>query len=222
MSFKGAIFDLDGVIVDTVPLHFKAWRKMFNEYGKDFTFEDYKEKVDGIPRTAGARAILTDVSDSELEEAAAKKQGYFLELLKTEGINTYDTTRELIKELRSKDIKIAVISSSKNCPHILEKTRYNQLLDAVISGRDILEGKGKPDPWIFLEAMGKLGLKPEECVVFEDAVLGVEAGKRAGMKTVGIDRHGDPKRLAKADLVVNDLGELDHKKLKDLIEGKSG
>lgn len=219
MSLKGAIFDLDGVIVDTVPLHFKAWKKMFNEYGKDFTFEDYKKKVDGIPRLDGARAILKELSKEELEKAAAKKQGYFSEFLKTDGITVYQTSRELIEELRLKGVKIAIISSSKNCSYILDKAGLNDLLDAVIGGRDILEGKGKPDPWIFLTAMERLGLKPEECVAFEDAVLGVEAAKRAKMKTIGVDRHNDPTRLMKADLIIKDLGEVDFNRLKALIGG---
>ncbi len=218
MNFKGAIFDLDGVIVDTVPLHFKAWKNMFNEYGKNFTFEDYKEKVDGIPRMAGARAILKELSDEELDKAAAKKQGYFLEFLETDGINVYQTSRSLMEELRSKNIKIAIISSSKNCPYILQKAGLNHLLDAVISGRDIEAGKGKPDPWIFLEAMARVGLRPDECVVFEDAVLGVEAAKKAEAKTIGVDRHNDPTRLMKADLIVKDLGEVDYKRLKALVE----
>ncbi|MEE8359891.1 MAG: beta-phosphoglucomutase family hydrolase, partial [Candidatus Omnitrophota bacterium] len=219
-DFKGAIFDLDGVVVDTVPLHFKAWKKMFGEQGKDFTFEDYKAKVDGIPRVDGARAVLTELDESGLEKAAARKQEYFLELLKTDGIKVYDTTIDLIKELRSRGIKIAVISSSRSCSFILKETGLLQILDAVISGGDIIEGKGKPDPWIFLSAMAQLGLKPEECVVFEDAVFGVEAGKNAKMKTVGVDRHKDPIRLMKADLVVTDLDELSYNKLKSLIEGK--
>ncbi len=218
MSFKGAVFDLDGVIVDTVPLHFKAWKRMFGEYGKEFTFEDYKEKVDGIPRMAGARAILTDLSENELDKAAAKKQAYFLDFLKTDGINVYETTRRLIEDLRSNGIKIAAISSSKNCPHILEKSGLNPLIDLIISGKDIEPGKGKPDPWIFLAAIKRLGLKPDECLIFEDAVLGVEAGKRAGVKTVGIDRHEDPDSLSKADLIVEDLGEVDYKRLKALVE----
>lgn len=220
MTFKGAIFDLDGVIVDTVPLHFKAWKKMFSDYGKNFTFEDYKAKVDGIPRIDGARAILTDMPLKELEEAAAKKQGYFAEFLEKEGIVVYETSRELIKELREKGIKIAVISSSKNCPYILQKTDLTGLLDAVISGKDILPGRGKPDPWIFSAAMERLGVKPEESVVFEDAVLGVEAAKKANAKTVGIDRHGDPSRLMLADLVVADLAEVDYDRLKKLVEAR--
>jgi beta-phosphoglucomutase len=218
MSFKGAIFDLDGVIVDTVPLHFKGWKKMFGEYGKNFTFDDYKAKVDGIPRIDGARAILPDLPPDELDKAATRKQSYFLEFLKEDGISVYDTTRRLIVDLRAKGIKIAVISSSKNCPYILDKGGMMPLVDAMISGLDILPGKGKPDPWIFLTAMEKIGLKPEECVVFEDAVLGVEAGKLARMKTVGVDRHDDPGRLSKADIIVKDLGELNYAKLKALVE----
>ncbi|MFH1753788.1 MAG: beta-phosphoglucomutase family hydrolase [Candidatus Omnitrophota bacterium] len=217
MSFKGAIFDLDGVVVDTVQLHFRAWKRMFGEYGKDFTFEDYKAKVDGIPRADGARAVLTDFSREELEEAAARKQEYFLELLNAEGIKVYESTTNIIKELSSKGVKIAVISSSRSCSRIVEAAGLLHLLDTVICGEDIAEGKGKPDPWIFLSAAKRLGLKPEECVVFEDAVLGVEAGKRANMKTVGIDRHNDPIRLAKADLVVSDLKEVDYNKLNVLL-----
>jgi len=215
MSFKGAIFDLDGVIVNTVPLHFNAWKKMFKEYGVEFNMKDYENKVDGIPRTDGARAVLTELSEKELEEAASKKQKYFLELINEEGVNVYETTVGLMKELRANGVKIAVISSSRNCPDILRKTRLYPLIDTEISGREIV--RGKPDPWMFLEAAKRLGLRPQECVVFEDAVLGVEAGKRAGIFTVGIDRRGATERLKKADLIVKDLGELDYKKLKGLI-----
>jgi beta-phosphoglucomutase len=216
MSFKGAIFDLDGVIVNTVPLHFKAWKKMFAEYGREFTMKDYEDKVDGIPRADGARAILSDLSDEELEKASARKQGYFLELLGREEVNVYETTVKLIKELRRHGIKIAVISSSKNCPDILEKTGLYSLIDVEINGKQIV--RGKPDPWIFLAAAEKLNLTPRECVVFEDAVLGVEAGKRGGIFTIGIDRRGAPERLKEADLVVTDLSEVDFKKLNTFID----
>jgi len=137
MVFKGAIFDLDGVIVDTVPLHFKAWKRMFGEYGKEFDMEEYKKKVDGIPREDGARAILTDLGPKELEKACDKKQGYYLEYLKKDSVVTYETTRSLITELRAKEIKIAIISSSRNCPQILRATNYYPLIDAEVNGNDI-------------------------------------------------------------------------------------
>ena len=89
-------------------------------------------------------------------------------------------------------------------------------VEVEINGKQIV--RGKPDPWIFVTAAERLNLKPEECIVFEDAVLGVEAGKRGGMFTIGIDRRGAPERLKKADLVIGDLGEVDYKKLNSFIK----
>jgi beta-phosphoglucomutase len=215
MPLRAAIFDLDGVVVDTVPLHFKAWKRMFNEHGHDFSFEDYKQKVDGIPRYDGARAILTELSEDELRKAADNKQVYFRELLDAEDIPRYDTTIALIAALQTAGIKVAVISSSKNCSHILKKIGMYDNLDAVISGNDIT--KGKPDPQIFLMAAERLNAPPHACVVFEDAVLGVEAAKRGEMKCVGIDRYEDPTRLAEADVVITDAGKINVDELKRLF-----
>jgi beta-phosphoglucomutase len=216
MTLEAVIFDLDGVVVNTVPLHFEAWKRMFNEYGHEFTFDDYKQKVDGIPRYDGAKAILTELSDEEIKVAGDKKQGYFRELLDAAEIPRYDTTINLIGELQKNGIKVAVISSSKNCPHILKKIGIYDKLDAVISGADIT--KGKPDPQIFLMAAERLGANPEKCVVFEDAVLGVEAAKNGNMKCVGLDRYGHPERLAKADVVVKDAGEISIANLLELVD----
>ncbi|NQU18994.1 beta-phosphoglucomutase family hydrolase [bacterium] len=214
-SFKAAIFDLDGVIVDTVPIHFKAWKGMFSEYGRDFTFEDYKQKVDGIPRFDGAKAILTDLSGEDIKKACDKKQGYFLESIEKDEIPIHRSTIRLIEELKSRSIKIANISSSKNCKPILKKTGTTNLMDAIVDGNDIT--KGKPDPQIFLMAAERLGVVSSNCIVFEDAVLGVEAAKRAKMYCIGIDRYNSPDRLKEADIVVSDLKELDYNKLIDIF-----
>jgi len=214
MQLKGAIFDLDGVIVDTVGLHFNAWKKMFSDYGKEFTFEDYKAKVDGIPRMSGARAILTDVSDEELEKAASKKQEYFLELLESEGVKAHQSTLDLVKELKQNNIKVAAISSSKNCLPILKKVGVDSWFEVILTGHDIV--KGKPNPQVFLTACEKLGLVPEDCIVFEDAVLGVEAAKRGNFSCVGVDRYKSPERLSKANLVVGDLSEVSLERLRNL------
>ncbi len=215
MPLKAVIFDLDGVIVNTVPLHFKSWKKMFTEYGKKFTFKDYKLKVDGIPRMSGARAILPELSKQELDKAAAKKQKYFLRFLKTEGIEVYTSTVNLIKNLIKNRIKVAVISSSKNCLFILKKAKIVNLFKVIITGNDIK--RGKPHPDVFLLAAKRLKVNPKECVVFEDAVLGVKAGKRAKMKAVGVDRYHKPQRLKQADLVISNLRQINISKLKELI-----
>jgi len=215
VGFKGGIFDMDGVLVNTVPLHFKAWKKMFKEYGKDFSFEDYEVKVDGIPRLDGARAILSELSDGELKKAASKKQKFFLELLDSEGVDVYDDTINLINKIKKMGIKVAAISSSKNCIYILKSAQIDTLFDVIITGNDIK--KGKPDPEIFLLASERMNLFPKECVVFEDAVLGVQAAKTGGFKCVGIDRYNAPERLKKADLVVSDLSQLEIEKIKKLF-----
>src|SRR3990167_2372078 len=121
IKLKGVISDLDGVLVNTVPAHFKAWKKMFSEYGRKFTFQDYKKKVDGIPRTDGARAVLYDLSPGELKKAADKKQKYYLDYINKEGVRVYTTSVRLLKDLKAHGIKIAVISASKNCGLILKK-----------------------------------------------------------------------------------------------------
>jgi len=212
---KAGIFDMDGVVVDTVPLHFEAWKQMFSEYGVDFNFEDYKKKVDGIPRMDGCRNILTDLNDEEIEKAAARKQGYFLKAIDKGEIVVYSSTVSLIYYLKDSGIKVAVISASKNCIEILTRIKIIDELDGVVDGHAIT--KGKPDPQVFLMAAEKLSVSPQDSVVFEDALLGVEAAKNAGMYCVGIDRYQDPARLKKADIIVNDVKELNEAKVKEIF-----
>ncbi|MFH1381041.1 MAG: HAD-IA family hydrolase, partial [Candidatus Omnitrophota bacterium] len=130
-------------------------------------------------------------------------------------IPVYGSTIALIKSLRKKGIKIAVISSSKNCPFILQKTGVDKITDAIVSGDDIT--RGKPDPQIFTMAAKRIGLNVDECVVFEDAYLGVEAAKNGNFKCIGIDRNNNPRRLEKADIIVKDLKEVDYQKLNKLF-----
>lgn len=203
---KGAIFDLDGVIVDTVPFHFKAWQKMFNQYGHDFAMADYLAKVDGRPRLEGAAAILTELSPAEIVKAGDIKQGYYLEFLDSEPLEVFESTIKLIKEMKTNKIKLAAASSSKNAVMILKKIKIFDLFEANVSGSDF--EKGKPDPEIFLTAAKKIGLTPAECVVFEDAKSGVEAAFAGGFSCVGINRHNDSTGLKLANRVVNDLKEI--------------
>jgi beta-phosphoglucomutase len=212
---KGAIFDLDGVVVDTIPLHFEAWKRMFAEYGADFTFEEYKSKVDGIPRTDGAKAILTNLSDEKIIEASDRKQGYFVEYIKKKKIQTFESTITLIDELLNEGIKVAVISSSKNCIAILKRIKLYNKLHAVVDAMQV--SKGKPDPEIFFTAAKRIDVDCNDIIVFEDAALGVKAAKLAGMFCVGIDRYHDPGRLSKADLVVPDLKEINIQRLRNIF-----
>lgn len=217
MKLKGAIFDLDGVIVNTVPLHFKAWKRLFEEYGHKFEMKDYLAKVDGRPRLEGAAAILTEFNEEEIKEAGAEKQFYFLECLEKDPIEIFESSVKLLNEMKKKGIKLAAASSSKNATKILKRINLFNIFDVNVSGADF--EKGKPDPEIFLLAASKMNLKPEECVVFEDAKSGVEAARRGNFFCVGIDRHGNPEALKDAHKIVKDLSEIVLQEIIDMIEG---
>lgn len=217
MALRGIISDLDGVIVDTVPLHFESWRVAFAELGVDFSLQDYMQKMNGIQRLDGARRILAGWDENEIRKAAARKQAIFLESI-AGGVETYPTTIALIRDLAAAGYKTAAISSSRNCETILRSIGLYDLFDTVVTGNDI--ANGKPDPEVFLTAAANLGLEPGECVVFEDAELGVEAARRGAFRCVGIDRAGEPERLRAADIVVGDLAEIDRDRLVRLCEGR--
>lgn len=218
MAIKAAIFDLDGVIVNTVPFHFRAWQRMFEEYGHKFSMEDYLAKVDGRPRLEGAAAILTELSPEEIEKAGAKKQGYYLELLETEPMEIFESSVARIKELKERGIKLAAASSSKNAVRILKKIKLFNVFEVNVSGADF--EKGKPDPEIFLTAAARLKVKPEESVVFEDAKSGVEAALNGRFLCVAIDRHNNPEALKGANVMVKDLSEISVDQILNLKKGR--
>jgi beta-phosphoglucomutase len=217
-EIKGAIFDLDGVIVNTVPLHFQAWKKMFEEYGHPFTMADYLAKVDGRPRLEGAAAILGSLSPEEIRKAGEKKQSYYLGFLESEPIEIFQSTVKLIREMKARGMKLAAASSSKNALRILKKIDLYDIFDANVSGGDFK--KGKPNPEIFLTAASRLGLSPGQCVVFEDARSGVQAAMRGGFPCVGIDRHNHPGVLKGADRIVKDLAEIALAEVLNLKKGE--
>ncbi len=243
-QYDAMVFDMDGVITQTQKTHAKAWQRAFDSFmhsyygGKNFRpFDpdhDYFQFVDGKPRDEGVRSFLAsrDITlpegrKNDDEEALTvsgmckKKNSIFLKLLH-EGVKVYDATIELILKLNNFGFKTAVVSSSKNCRAILQSANILHLFDAIVDGTDkvSLDLKGKPEPDLFLEAAKRIGVKPQRAVVVEDALAGIEAGKRAGFAlVVAIDRHNQKAALknAGADLVVLALSELDiEANIKDL------
>jgi alpha,alpha-trehalase len=237
-QYDAVIFDLDGVITKTADVHARAWKRTFDEYLKGRTDldeetarpfeieEDYRVYVDGKPRYEGVRSFLEsrgidlpygDPSDPPGVETICgignRKNDLFRKVLSEEGVEVYGSTIDLIKSLRDAGIKTAVVTSSKNCPHVLEAAGIANLFDVKVDGGDSarLGLKGKPDPDIFVEAAKDLGVKVKRCVVVEDAVSGVQAGRAGEFGcVVGVDRTGHPAALkeAGADVVVSDLAEV--------------
>ncbi|MFY7911957.1 MAG: beta-phosphoglucomutase [Emticicia sp.] len=214
---KGFLFDLDGVIVETAIFHYQAWRKMANDLGFDIS-EEFNETLKGVSRMDSLNLILEHgnvvLTEEEKLELAAKKNEHYLTLVsKMTADDILPGVREFFAQIKQTDIKIALGSVSKNAKMILEGVGLINDFDAIIDGTKI--SKGKPDPEVFLKGAAELGLSPEECLVFEDAVAGVEAGKNARMKVVGI---GHAEVLTKADIVLPGFENIDLTELLSKIQ----
>ena len=213
MQITACIFDLDGVIVDTARYHFLAWKRLTDQLGILFTEED-NERLKGVSRMASLEIILEignrRLDENRKQEYATLKNNWYIEYIKT---MTPDEILPgclpFIKELRNANFRIAIGSASKNTPMILERVGIRGLFDAVADGNTI--SKAKPDPEVFLKAAEMIGVKPGNCVVFEDAVAGVQAALNAGMLCIGI---GSPKILTEAHFVVSGLSEMNLAKLR--------
>ena len=204
---KACLFDLDGVIVDTAIYHFQAWRRLANELGFDFT-EHQNEQLKGISRMESLELILkwgnVLLSDEEKIEWATRKNAWYLEsVMQMTPNEVLKGVPEFLKELRANGIKVALGSASKNSRLILEKIKMIEFFDVIIDGNNIT--KGKPDPQVFLMGAEATNCKPIDCVVFEDALAGVQAGKAGGMRVIGV---GDPKILNEADFVIKGFEEM--------------
>jgi beta-phosphoglucomutase len=214
-NIEACIFDLDGVIVDTAIYHYKAWKKLANELGFDFT-EEENEKLKGVSRVRSLELILewggVTKNEAEREELASRKNNWYVEMIsQMKPDEILPGAKEFLQACKDAGLKTALGSASKNSMMILEKVGIVPLFDAVIDGNKV--SKAKPDPEVFLKGAEEINVVPQQCVVFEDAIAGVEAAINAGMKVVGV---GSPSVLGKADLVVSGLHEMSLEKLKQL------
>ncbi len=206
-KIKACLFDLDGVIVDTAVYHFQAWRRLANELGFDFT-EHQNEQLKGISRMESLELILKwgNVTLTEAEKLAwaTRKNDWYLDLVKLmTPKEVLPGVEKFLTDLREAGIKIALGSASKNSKLILERINMLDYFDAIIDGNNIT--KGKPDPQVFLMGAEATGSLPTECVVFEDAVAGIQAAKAGGMKAIGV---GAADILTEADFVIAGFEEM--------------
>ena len=207
MALLGSIFDLDGVIVDTAKYHFHAWKRLATEIGVDFT-EEENEKLKGVSRMRSLEIILemggVKANEEEMLELATRKNSWFVEYLNNmtpdevfPGVITF------LEQLKSKGIKIALGSASKNARRALQNIEMVEKFEIIVDGTMV--SKAKPDPEVFITAANRLGLSPHDCIVFEDAVAGVQAAHNGGMKCIGV---GDPQILNEAEIVISTFENL--------------
>lgn len=212
---KASIFDLDGVIVDTAVYHYKAWRRLANQLGFDFTLEQ-NEELKGISRIDSLKIILNwgglSKTEREIQSLATLKNTWYVEMIaKMTPNEILPGARDFLELVRSRGYLTALGSASKNSELILNQIGLMHLFDVLVDGNKVT--KSKPSPEVFLVAASELRVKPEECVVFEDAIAGIQAAKAGKMKAIGI---GNSKVLKEADLVVEGLFEMTIEKMESL------
>tara|TARA_R110002074_G_scaffold26504_1_gene77850 strand:- start:930 stop:1586 length:657 start_codon:yes stop_codon:yes gene_type:complete len=216
MNKKGFIFDLDGVIVDTAKYHFLAWQRLAKSLDIDFT-EEENEQLKGVSRVRSLEKILAwgnkTISEDKFTELMGKKNEEYLSYIaEMDSSEILPDVPRVLETLIEKKQPISLGSASKNARTILERVDLKKHFDAIVDGNDV--SKAKPDPEVFLIAANLLNMKPENCIVFEDSVAGVEAANVANMISIGI---GSKDVLSSAQYVFNDFTEISEDYLNTLI-----
>jgi beta-phosphoglucomutase family hydrolase len=250
LHFDAAVFDMDGVVTKTAAVHSLAWKKMFDEYlhhraavyrepFREFTHAvDYLSYVDGRPRYQGVDTFLksrgiqlpfgTPEDEARKETVCGlgnRKNEFFNRVLEEDGVDLYESTVKLIERMLVGGIKVGLATSSKNCAAVLEKAGITHLfqarVDGVVSAQ--LGLRGKPEPDIFTTASENLGTTRRRTIIVEDAVSGVQAAAKGNFGLViGVAREHNTHELKShgADVVVEDLSELDLNSINNLVREK--
>jgi len=216
MNTKAFIFDLDGVIVDTAKYHYLAWLKIANQLGIEFTHQ-HNELLKGVSRDRSLDIILglgkVEASQEDKNKWLVQKNEDYLSYLVDMNENEIlPGVMPILKYLKEQNQLIALGSASKNARPILEKTGTLPFFDAIVDGNDV--SNAKPDPEVFLLAAKLLNTKPEDSIVFEDSVAGIQAANIGGMVSVGI---GDAKTLHEAKHLFKDFTQMDKNFIDALI-----
>ena len=212
----GFIFDLDGVIVDTAKYHYLAWKNLANSLGFNFT-EAQNEQLKGVSRVASLEILLqlgnVTLSEEKKQTLLIEKNKEYLEYVhQMTSDEILSGVNRMLTFLETNNIKFALGSASKNAPLILEKVGLIHRFSAIVDGNDV--SKAKPNPEVFLIGAEKINMKPENCVVIEDAIAGVQAANSANMISIGI---GDAKVLSEANYVFETMEAITSDFLKNLI-----
>jgi beta-phosphoglucomutase len=219
MELKLAIFDLDGVIVDTAKYHYLAWKRLGDEIGIAFTQKD-NERLKGVSRMRSLD-ILLEIGEQkrdpeEKAQLAAKKNTWYVEYIsQMDSSEILPGVLPFLAELRTAGIATALGSASKNARLILERVALLDYFDTIVDGNVV--SKAKPDPEVFCRCASLLNIAPQKAVVFEDAQAGIEAARHADMLAVGV---GDPSVLSEAHYVISGFESFGLDKLREIWQTK--
>ncbi len=217
-ELKAVIFDLDGVLVDSHYLHYKSWQRLADELGLDFN-EKMGDTYRGMERSECLRILFEEFNNKPAppmdrnKELTDVKNKYYLELLDnaTAGDLLLPGSVELLQSLRAESIRVIIASGSKNAKKVVEHAGFGNLVDKIIDRYDV--EYTKPDPAIFLKGIEAAGVPAENAVGVEDALLGVEALRAAGLKSIGVGHYVDT-----ADLHVEQISDLTINMMRKLLK----
>lgn len=215
---KAVIWDMDGVIADTGPYHLAAWQKVFREKRVSFTEADFRRNFGQRNDTIIRNTLGDGIPRSEIEAIAGKKETAFRQAARGR-LQPLPGVIRLMESLWLHDFKMALASSAPvaNIRLVTDELGVGGYFDVIVAGQDVLEGK--PSPQGFLLAASRLGVAPGKCIVIEDAIAGVAACNRAGMRCVAVTNTHPRQSLSQAELVVDTLEELSAGDLEKLVEG---
>lgn len=211
---QAVIFDLDGVLIDSKKLHYLAWKKFWAKRGITHTWKDFM-KFFGMDNKNIFPLIYKNLSARKIDALGEEKERYYRQIAKGV-LHPTNGTVALLESLKKSRYGIAIATSTpkSNISFVLKQTGLKKYFSAVICASDVK--RGKPHPEIFLKAAKALGAKPQDCIVIEDSVHGIEAAKAAGMKCIALTTTHKPSELTKADMVVKDLSRLSVRNMLEL------
>lgn len=207
MEIRGAIFDMDGVVVDNHKYHFKAWMEFSKKHDFELNEKIYREEFNGKTNADLFNMIFDNPSKEEMQKYAEEKEGLYQKLY-CDDMRSHTGLIDFLDFLHSKKVKMALGTSAPtgNVDFILDGLKLRKYFDVIVDGTQV--EKGKPDPQVYQICAMKIGVDPKHCLVFEDALAGLESGKRAGCTIVGVATSHEAQELKeKTDLIIHDFTE---------------
>ena len=215
-EIKAVIFDLDGTLLDNNDVHLKAWKQYLKENEKQISDEDFKENISGRTNKDAIEHIYQkEMTEDEASKYYLEKEEIYRKMYRPD-IAPITGLQDFLEELHKHKIAMAIATSGiqVNIDFMFNHVPIKKYFKKIVNSGDV--SKGKPDPEIFLKAAEALHIPTENCIVFEDSIAGVRAGKSAGMKVVALTTTHTPEELKEADLVIKDYSEIDFERLMSL------
>ena len=215
-EIKAVIFDLDGTLLDNNDVHLKAWKQYLKENEKQISDEDFKENISGRTNKDAIEHIYQkEMTEDEASKYYLEKEEIYRKMYRSD-IAPITGLQDFLEELHKHKIAMAIATSGiqVNIDFMFNHVPIKKYFKKIVNSGDV--SKGKPDPEIFLKAAEALHIPTENCIVFEDSMAGVRAGKSAGMKVVALTTTHTPEELKEADLVIKDYNEIDFERLMSL------